>query len=163
MNNKYLTADGVENPAADIGVSFPGRSSLSWVKRLKGIDTPAVAQTTYFSIADIQANITVGTSLGVEWIFYDLEAGLSPPEEVDNPIDSINRAAAIVHGAGMKFAFTVVNVGGHPCEIIPHVVRNADAYNPQGQEFLRQGSGVYARAVGEVMVLAKQHNPRLRL
>lgn len=149
--------------AGDIGVSFPGRSALSSVQKLTGLGSPPVLQTVYFSIADIESNIVADKLLGVEWVFYDLEDGLSPAEEVKDPINSINRAAAIVHNAGLKFAFTVVNVGRHPREIIPYVVANADAYNPQGQSFLRQGAGVYAREVGEVMVLAKQHNPRLRL
>lgn len=165
MYNRYLTNDGAGNQAGDIGVSFPGRFALSWVDQLQGIETPGGKQTSYFSIEDIQANIAIDRSLGVEWIFYDLEGGLSPPEEVNDPINSINRAAAIVHKAGLKFAFTAVNLGPgrHPRDIIPHVVANADAYNPQGQTFMRQGCSVYAREVGEIMILAKQHNPSLRL
>jgi hypothetical protein len=160
MYNQYLTSAG---NSSGIGVSFPGRSALNWVNRLEDIGKPVATMTSYFSIADIQANIDVDKSLGVEWIYYDLEAGLSPPEEVNNPVISINRAAAIVHEAGLKFAFTVVNIGRKPREIIPHVVGNADAYNPQGQTFLRQGGSVYAREVGEAMVLAKQYNPHIRL
>jgi hypothetical protein len=163
MYNRYLTSDGSANPACDIGVSFPGRSALSWVNQLQGIESPGGKQTSYFSIADIQTNIAADRSLGVGWIFYDLEGGLSPAAEVSDPIDSISQAATIVHNAGLKFAFTVVNVGRHPRDIVPSVVANADAYNPQGQTFIEQGCGVYANEVGQVMILAKQHNPSLRL
>lgn len=163
MYNRYLTNDGHPNPACDMGVSFPYRSALAWVDRLQGIQPPGGKQTSYFSIADIQSNIATDRSLGVEWIFYDLEGGLSPADEVADPINSINRAATMVHNAGLKFGFTVVNVGRHPREIVPYVVANADGYNPQGQGFMQQGCNVYAREVGEVLILAKQHNPSLRL
>jgi len=163
MYNRYLASDGSTNPACDIGVSFPSRSALSWVNQLQGIEPPGGKQTSYFSIADIQSNIATDRSLGVEWIYYDLEGGLSPDSEVSDPINSINQAATIVHNAGLKFAFTVVNVGRHPRDIVPHVVANAKAYNPQGQSFIQQGCSVYASEVGQVMILAKQHNPSLRL
>lgn len=161
MYNQYTPSDGACNRAMDIGISFPGRSALTWVDQLQGIESPGGKQTVYFSLNDIQNNVEIDRSQGIEWIFYDLEGGLSPPQEVNDPINAINTAAQIVHAAGLKFAFTVVNVGRHPREIIPYVVANAEGYNPQGQNFFSQGCSVYANAVGEVIVLAKQYNPNL--
>jgi len=97
MYNEHTTTDGRRNRARDIGVSFPGRTMLSWVDQLQGIESPGGKQTSYFSIADIQNNIATDKSLGVEWIYYDLEGGLSPDSEVSDPITSINIAASIVH------------------------------------------------------------------
>ncbi|MCL6481363.1 MAG: hypothetical protein K6U02_06520 [Firmicutes bacterium] len=88
-----------------------------------------------------------------------MEGGLSPSSEVSDPINSINTVADIVHSSGLKFAFTVVNVGQHPRDIIPHVVRKADGYNPQGQDFITQGCDIFAQQVGDVLILAKQMNP----
>jgi len=161
LYNQYTVSDGVANCAGDIGVSFPGRSALDWVDQLQGIESPGGKQTAYFSLQGIADNIGIDRARGVEWIFYDLEGGLSPSQEVNDPINAINTAAQIVHQAGLKFAFTVVNVGRHPREIIPFVVTNAEGYNPQGQSFFAQGCNAYASAVGEVIVLAKQHNPSL--
>jgi len=161
MYNEHTTTDGRTNRARDIGVSFPGRTMLSWVDRLQGIESPDGKQTSYFSIADIQNNIATDKSLGVEWIYYDLEGGLSPASEVNDPINSINSAASIVHSWGLKFAFTVVNVGQHPRNIVPYVAQNAEGYNPQGQDFITQGCSVFAQQVGDVIILAKQTNPSI--
>jgi hypothetical protein len=159
MYNEHTTADGPTNRARDIGVSFPGRTMLSWVDQLQGIESPGGQLTSYFSIDEIRNNIATDKSLGVGWIYYDLEGGLSPSTEVSDPINSIHTAADIVHSSGLKFAFTVVNVGQHPRDIVPHVVRKADGYNPQGQDFITQGCDVFAQQVGDVLILAKQMNP----
>ncbi len=161
MYNQYTVGDGVTNGARDIGASFPGRSALTWLTQLQGIESPGGKMTAYFSLATIQNNLASDRAQGVEWVFYDLEGGLSPPAEVNDPVNAINSAAQMVHAAGLKFAFTVVNVRRHPREIIPHVVANAEGYDPQGQSFFAQGCGTYASKVGEVIVLAKQRNPNL--
>lgn len=163
MYNEHTITDGPDNDAGDIGVSFSGRSMLDWVNQLQGIEdaTGQATMTVYFSIADIQNNIAVDKSQGVDWIFYDLEGGLSPPSEVNDPINSINTAASIVHGQGLKFGFTVVNVGQHPRNIIPSVAQNAEGYDPQGQNFILQGCSVYAQEVGDMIILAKQTNPNI--
>jgi hypothetical protein len=161
MYNKYTADDGPSNPARDIGVSFPGAQFLSWVDQLNGIEGLGGKQTSYFSIQDIEAALDTDKSRGITWIYYDLEGDYSPSSEVNDPINAINTAASKVHSRGLKFAFTVVNVGQHPRNIIPHVVSNADGYNPQGQGFITQGTEVYAREVGDVIILAKQANPNI--
>ena len=74
---------------------------------------PGQKAITYFSLANIQANAIKLHNLGYQWIVYDLEPGLSPANEVADPIASVQNASQYVHSTGLKLVMSPAGISSN--------------------------------------------------
>ena len=77
--------------------------------------------TTFFSYADIQGNATNLHNLGYGWVIYDLEGSYSPPNEMLDPVGSVQQASQAAHNNGLKLMLS-------PAGISPAYYANMSKY-----------------------------------
>ena len=112
--------------------------------------------TTYFSLADLQANAANLHSLGYTWIAYDLEASYSPASEWANPVASIQQAGQIAHSNGLKLLIS-------PAGISPNdytsMAQYTDAWVLQAMDAIAVDSTAMSNTVHTAVAKIKSGNP----
>ncbi|GIU72284.1 MAG: hypothetical protein KatS3mg003_1763 [Candidatus Nitrosocaldaceae archaeon] len=143
----------------DFVVAFPGPSMLKYTRHVNGEKIVS-----YFSAANIIKDIDALKDSNIEWVAYDLEGGLSPQYEVNDPINSVKRVADVLHSNNMKLVLTIVNVPNF-YYVVKEAVKYADMYITQGQRFQDPSIGgspdLYAKKVIGLIDIIKKSNPNI--
>lgn len=114
------------------------------------------------AVADAQ-NLIGDIPPSVNWVFYNMEPGMTPASDLQNPVNSIKEFATIVHNSGRKFGFAPTRVlfdqyQGKP--ELEEALRVSDMVLYQGQLLLPTVSEEeFVKIVKEKAAYVKSINP----
>ena len=112
--------------------------------------------TTYFSLADLQANAANLHNLGYTWIAYDLEGSYSPASEWNNPIASIQQASQIAHSNGLKL---LISPAGISTNDYASMAQYSDGWILQAMDLIAGDPTTMSNTIHDSVAKIKSGNP----
>lgn len=164
----YMRATVVRSPETrEIPITRDSRwdTRITW---LNAVSKPGVIKALTFSaVEDIENQIDYVPS-DVEYIEYNLEGGMSPEVDLNNPANAVYEAAQIVHSSGKKLAFGPIRAawGSFSTSDMQTILTSADAVAIQEQVYI-EGQGndmdIFAADVLSWKNTFAPYNPNIKL
>ena len=90
------------------------------------------------AVADVQ-NLINNIPVNVNWVAYNMEPGMTPASDLQNPVNSVRQFANVVHNSGRKMGFAPLRsyIDNNQGTIqMSDIINSVDAISYQGQLLL---------------------------